>query len=362
MEYRFIVIGGGTSGHINPAISIADGLKKHFEGSSDSCKIIFAGRSNGLEGELVPKAGYEFFHIDAKPFPMRPSKRMFDAIRAFQKGKKTSEQLIDEFKPSAVIGTGGYVCAPCFAAANKKKVPVIIHEANAFPGRANKLMGKKAKIVFTGFPNQEKSFPKAEYVIFSGNPVREQMFDVDYEESRKRLGFTDRPVVLAMGGSLGAKTINDFILDAASKLPNVDFVLSSGKQQSVLLDSSSVPSNLKIMDYIDNPHEYMASADVSILRAGASTCAELCAVPAASILIPYPYAANDHQTYNAKALESHGASLLVSDMDVSKGLLMEKLICLLENEEKRLALRENARKQSSKETISTIVNGILEKI
>lgn len=343
---RFIVTGGGTSGHINPAISIADALKAHY-GPIEGCEIIFTGRSEGLEGELVPKAGYELRNITAKPFPMKPTPKMVKAFSANLKGKKQCKQIIKDFKPDAVIGTGGYVCAPLLEAAASMKVPVIIHEANAFPGRANRWIGRKADLVLTGFPNLEKDFRKAGKVVYTGNPIRAGVAGTDPAACREKLGLapTDK-LVFAMGGSLGSKTINDFVIKAASepRFKDVKFVLGTGKQQSSKIASDAViPDNLETHEYINNPNEYMAAADVSITRSGAVTCAETAAIGSCSVLVPYPYAAHDHQTYNASSFADVGGCVLMPDTDV-EAKLGDVLEELLNNEEKRMSMRSNAKK------------------
>ena len=154
MERRYIITGGGTSGHINPALAIAELLKEDAAKNGDSCKIIFTGRKQGLEGELVPKAGYDFRDVESLPMPYKPSFQVFKAMSANRRGKKQCLALINDFKPDCVISTGGYVSAPLIFAAKKAKIPVMIHEANAFTGRANKLFAKDA-LVITGFPSQE---------------------------------------------------------------------------------------------------------------------------------------------------------------------------------------------------------------
>lgn len=347
MERRFIVTGGGTSGHINPAITIADALCAHYMAQGDICKIIFTGRKEGLEAELVPKAGYEMRYIEAKPFPMRPTPKLIKAIKALGIGRKQCSSIIDEFKPDAVIGTGGYVCAPLLLEAQGKGIPSVVHESNAFPGRANRMLGKKADLVLTGFPNQEEVFKGAGKVVYTGNPIRSRMIGVTYEDGRRELGISDdRKVVFAMGGSLGAKTINDFMIACAKDPAFADtlFILSSGKQQSAHLETGDLPDNLKIMTYIDRPEFYLAGADVSITRAGAVTCAEAAAIGSCSVFVPYPHAAHDHQTYNASAFEKIGGCLLMSDSDVASGLLKPELLKLLDNKAKRDEMRRNAKK------------------
>ena len=359
MSYRFIAVGGGTSGHINPALTIADALKTYYNGD---CEIIFVGREEGLEGELVPKAGYEFHNITAKPFPMRPSMKMLKAIKALQEGKKQCAKLIEEYKPDAVFGTGGYVCAPLIYAAEKKGIPVILHEANAFPGRANKALGKKADLVLTGFPDLESVFPSAGKVVFTGNPIRNIIKTVDRQESREKLGLKeDDKLIFTMGGSLGAKTLNDYIVKAAGfeEFKNVRFVLGSGKQQGGSLESSNLPSNLEVMTYIDDPQTYLSAADVSITRAGAVTCAEVAAIGSCSVLVPYPYAAHDHQTFNAKAFVDVGGAKLVPDAQVEtelKGVLLD----LLASKDKREEMRRNAKKLAVYDCDERIARAIAE--
>ncbi len=362
MEYKFIVTGGGTSGHINPAITIADSLKAYYEAKGDSVKIIFTGRKEGLEGELVPKAGYEMKYITAKPFPMKPSIKMIKAVKALAEGRKQSNKIIKEFKPDAVIGTGGYVCAPLLAEAKALKVPVIIHEANAFPGRANRFMGRNADAVLTGFPNLDKDFKTAKRVIYTGNPIRSMFVGNTFEGARKNLGIpADKKVVFAMGGSLGAKSINDFVISCAKRdeFKDVLFVLSSGKQQTKLLkEMNDLPENLKIMEYIDNPNDYLCGSDISITRAGAVTCAETAAIGSCSIFVPYPHAAHDHQTFNAKAFSDVDGCVLVPDDENLSDNLLKSIRELLASEEKRMAIRNNAKKLQVLDCDKRIIDAI----
>ena len=361
MEYKFIVTGGGTSGHINPAITIADALKKFYLSRGDSCKIIFTGRREGLEGELVPKAGYEMRYIEAKPFPMKPGIKMIKALKALSAGRAQCRKIIEEFKPDAVIGTGGYVCAPLLITAQKMGIPSVVHESNAFPGRANKMLGRKAELVLTGFPDQESVFNGAGKVICTGNPIRSQIIGCTREKGRAELGVSDdQKLVFAMGGSLGAKTINDFIMSAASDpdFSDVRFVLSSGKQQSDKLSNDPIPDNLEIMTYTDHPEYYLAGADVCITRAGAVTCAETAAIGSCSVFVPYPHAAHDHQTYNASAFEKVGGCVMMADSDVAEGRLKEKLKQLLNDKEEQKRIRENAKKLAVLDCDSRICEAI----
>lgn len=362
MTKRFIAVGGGTSGHINPAITIADALKKYYEGRSEDCEIVFVGRKEGLEGELVPKAGYDFLDITAKPFPMRPGMKMIKAWKALREGRKQCAKIIDEYKPDAVFGTGGYVCAPLIFSAEKKGIPVVLHEANAFPGRANKMLGKKADLVLTGFPDIESVFPKAGKVVFTGNPIRDIMKNVDREKSREKLGLSPSDkLIFVMGGSLGSKTLNEFIVKTASteEFRDVRFVLGSGKQQSGTLSDLKIPENLTVKTYIEDPQTYLSAADISVTRAGAVTCAEIAAVGSCSVLVPYPHAAHDHQTYNAKAFVDVEGAVLVPDAEVET-TLADVLKDLLNDKDKREKMRINAKKLAVLDCDERIAQAIAE--
>ena len=361
MERRYMITGGGTSGHINPALAIAELLKEDAAKNGDTCKILFTGRKEGLEGELVPKAGYDFKDVESLPMPYKPSPKVLKTMKANNRGKKQCMALIEEFKPDCVISTGGYVSAPLIFAAKKSGIPVMIHEANAFPGRANKLFAKDA-LVMTGFPNQESIFPKAKKVVYTGNPVRGNMFGRTKEGSRAELGIApDQKLVFTMGGSLGSATLTKFVFEAAKspEFSDVHFVISVGKHNSVEItkEVTDLP-NLEIRNYIDRPDLYMSAADCSILRAGAVTCAEITATGACAIMVPYPYAAHDHQTYNARSLADKGAGLVVSDDDVKAGKLGTILRGLLDDPSRQEEIRKASLDLAIKDTGERITEAI----
>ncbi|MBO4450194.1 MAG: undecaprenyldiphospho-muramoylpentapeptide beta-N-acetylglucosaminyltransferase [Clostridiales bacterium] len=362
MEHRFAIIGGGTSGHINPALAIASILKDGYEKKGDTCKFIFAGRKAGLEGELIPAAGYEFIDIEAKPFPSRPSVKLVKAQSALVRGKKQCIGILNTFRPECVISTGGYVSAPMIVAAKRMGIPFMMHEANAFPGRANRFLSKGAALIMTGFPDRSNFFGGAKKVIFTGNPVRKIMFGNTYEDSREKLGIPEgKKFVFAMGGSLGSATITGFILSCAKRpeFKDVKFVLSCGKHNSVhITDEDRNLPNLEIKEYITDTNLYLSGSDVAILRAGAVTCAELTATGACAIMVPYPHAAHDHQTYNARSIAEKGGGVVVSDADCESGKILGTLTELLNDDEKRLKMRENASKLAIKDTDQRIFDAI----
>lgn len=362
MEHRFAIIGGGTSGHINPALAIASILDEGYAKKGDTCKFIFAGRKAGLEGELVPKAGYDFVDIEAQPFPTRPSVKAFKALKSFLAGRRQCQALLKEFRPECVISTGGFVSAPLISAAKKLGIPAMIHEANAFPGRANRFLSKGADLVMTGFPDQESVFSDAKRIVYTGNPVRKMMFGNTYEASREKLGIPEgKKMVFAMGGSLGAATITGFILSCAARpeFSDVRFVLSCGKHNAVeITEEDRQRPNLEIMEYISEPNLYMSAADVCILRAGAVTCAEITATGACAIMVPYPHAAHDHQTYNAKSIADRGGGIVITDDECGSGKILPVLKDLLEDSGKRMEIRKKASVLAIKDTDERIFRAI----
>lgn len=366
MEHRFAIIGGGTSGHINPALAIAGILKEGFAKKGDSCKFVFLGRKAGLEGELVPAAGYDFVSIEAKPFPTKPSVKIFKAQAALAKGRRQCIRFLKEFNPECVLSTGGYVSAPLLLAAKKLGIPVMIHEANAFPGRANRYLSKGAALVMTGFADQESVFPNAKKVVYTGNPVRKIMFGNTYEESRAKLGIPEgKKFVFAMGGSLGSATITGFVISCAKRpeFADVKFVLSCGKKNKVdITDEDRKLPNLEIMEYVTDTNLYLSGSDVCILRAGAVTCAEITATGACAIMVPYPYAAHDHQTYNANSIAGKGGGVVISDAECASGKILPVLTELLENDAKREQIRKCSAAQAIPDTDDRIFKAITDSL
>lgn len=335
-DRRFIISGGGTSGHINPALAIAARLKADLPASD----IRFLGTERGLEATLVPAAGFDFTAIRASGLPGRASVAAIKAIREFLAGRQQCRRIMKQWRPDAVIGTGGYVCSPVVAAAAGLGIPVLLHEQNALPGRSNRLMARQSQAVCFSFPGSDKYFKTAAPLILTGNPVRPEFFRQDKTQARRILGMPAAAViVLAIGGSLGAGSVNRAILGWAADLEqrkntasssNPLIYLGCGKQHYAQVAAAAADiSCLAVSPYIDDIHHYMAAADLIICRAGAGACFELAALGKPSVLVPYPYAAGDHQTYNARYLADQKAAIICPDSQLVPAWLTEVIEPLL---------------------------------
>lgn len=368
MSRKYILAGGGTSGHINPALAIADEIKR----KEPNAIIIFCGTARGLESEMVPRAGYEFRVIRAKGLPNKPGKEAVRAIREILAGRKQCLKMLKELKPDAVIGTGGYVCSPLISAAARLKVPALLHEQNAFPGRSNRVMAARCQSVCISFPGTEKYFRTSAPITLTGNPVREIFFELSKNQARKELKIdTQQKLVLIMGGSLGAATLNKAVLGLADDVKwqsfasvngNTKLLLSAGKQHYGAVSNAVEASKLacEVREYLFDAHLWMAAADLVIARAGAMTCAELAALGQASVLIPYPYAAGDHQTYNASVLVDAGAALMQRDEHCNSEWLSETLIGMLSDQTRLIKMGAAAKRLAKPEAAGDIYKSLEE--
>lgn len=328
---RYLLAGGGTSGHVMPALAIAEQLKRE----DPFAEIRFCGTARGIEHDLVPRAGYAFDVIRASGLPHRLSRELVRALADFAAGRRQSRRLLQTYRPDVVIGTGGYVCSPVVAAASSLKIPVLLHEQNAFPGRSNRLMARRSQAVCISYPGTEKWFAAGTNVALTGNPVRSIFFQLDRDQARRQLGIApDAFLVLATGGSLGARSINQaviglapWIADPASwtvRTPQV--ILAAG--QRLYAETAAAAAGLAwltVHDYLHDMHLYMAAADLLICRAGAITSSEIAALGRPSIMVPYPHAAGDHQTYNARAFSEIDAALLCPDQQLQPEWLARTL-------------------------------------
>lgn len=344
---RVIISGGGTGGHIYPAIAIADMIIRKEPDSS----ILFVGTKTGMESVLVPEKGYEIKHISARGFNRRKPLQMFKTASDTYKGYKEAGRIIDEFKPDKVIGTGGYVSLPTLYAAGKKGVPIYIHEQNAYPGLANKLLSPKAAKVFTSFPEAENHFKRKDNIVLTGNPLRKEFILSDIFDYREKLGIKDSEFfVLSFGGSRGAGKINEAMGEMVKifrETPGARLVHITGRPyyepflekymlgegQEGQTGQSNQAGQVEILAYSDAIHEYMAAADLIISRSGAITVSEIAALGKPAVFIPSPNVTADHQTFNAKALADKGGAIILDEKDLSSQKIKDIVLRLKNNKE-----------------------------
>lgn len=356
---RYILSGGGTGGHIYPALAIGRGI---FENDKDA-QVYYVGKKDSLEEELVAKSGLKisFYPVKVEGLPRKSiNLDSFKSIIELSKGIKMSKKLLKTFKPDIVIATGGYVCAPISLAAQMAGIPTVIQEQNAYPGKTNKLLSKKAKKIFLNFEEAEKYFDKSKIVV-TGNPIREEFKDISSEH--KDMAFnTDHPFVLSFGGSGGQESTNDAMIEML-KNHDIDFNLVhiTGKvhYENFIKDLGDYNNDkVTILEYSHDIPVLLNRADVVIASSSAMTLAEISAVGKASILIPKSYTAGDHQRYNAKTYEKAGASIVIDENDLNGEILLEKIENIIKDEKYRKELGANAKKLGNPEGVNLIVEEI----
>ena len=365
---RAIIAAAGTGGHINPGIAIANKIK---EKEKDS-EIIFVGTNRGLENDLVPRAGYELKTINAHGLERKLSlenfKNLFETYKSIGEAKK----IMQIFKPDVLIGTGGYICVPTVIAARKLGIPIVLHESNAFPGIAVKLFKKKANKILVGFKDAKERLDNRENVVVTGNPIK--LKKQNYTEAQKtkikqELGLKlDKPVVLVFGGSQGAQSINRSFIEIIvnKKNKNYQIMWAAGPEQydkiknklnEVNIDIDKI-ENAKIVPYIYNMEEVMNTADLVVCRSGAMTITEISVVGKPAIFIPFPFATENHQEYNARVLEKVGAAKIILDKDLNSEILGNTINRMVKDKDGLKQMGENA----SKVAMPEVENRIYEEI
>ncbi len=351
---RILFTGGGTAGHINPALAVAGYLKEQEPGT----EILYVGNRGGMEERLVPKAGYNMAFITISGFQRKLSfknvmKNVKTVERIFTASIET-RKIIKDFAPDVCVGTGGYVSGPVIREAAKLGVPCVIHESNAYPGVTTKLLSKHVHTVMLAVPDAKKYFDKGVRTVVTGNPVRGEVLDMDREQARRELGLDSRPVVLSFGGSLGAAALNRaaaYMLSKSGEKGAYQHIHGYGQNDPMFLeelteyglDLSENPQ-IRVLEYIDNMPLCLAAADLVISRAGAMTLSEIEAKGKASILIPSPNVAENHQFHNAMALVKRGAGEMIEEKDLTGEALWKKTEKLLCDPERLEKLGKNARK------------------
>lgn len=323
---KVIVSGGGTGGHIFPAVSIANAIKKQHP----EAEILFVGALGRMEMQRVPAAGYKIEGLPVRGL-FRPlwSLKNIGVMLDFWKSKRQVAQIIRRFKPQVAVGVGGYASAPTLNAAYAMGIPCLIQEQNSYAGVTNKSLAKKARKVCVAYSGMERFFP-ADKIVMTGNPVRQNLLEttITKEAARKSFGLKpDKKTILIIGGSLGARTMNESVLAHLDDIrkSDVQVIWQTGKyysqEISEALSKVDAVENLKVMDFISSMDNAYAAADIVVSRAGASSISELCLLGKPCILVPSPNVAEDHQTKNAQALSSKDAAVFVADKDAKDSLM-----------------------------------------
>lgn len=343
---------GGTGGHINPALAVAGYIRENYP----KAEILFVGTADRMEAQLVPAAGYDFKTIEIQGFSRELNfeglKHNIKTVNLLFKSEGQAKKIIENFKPDVVIGFGGYVSGPVLSVAARMGIPTAVHEQNAFPGVTNKNLAKKVDVVMLTAPEAEKLLKPKNPCVVTGLPIRGEIISANKEFARAEMKLDSRPLILSMGGSLGARAINEavkyLILHRFEKI-DCYYLHATGKAGASMIDDIGkdvdLNANPQIMlrEYINDMDRCLAAADLVVCRAGASSLSEIQALGKPSILVPYPYAAENHQYYNAKTMSDRDAAILIEEKDFTGERLLSEVEKLLSKPERLKKMGENAR-------------------
>lgn len=357
-KIKIIVSGGGTGGHIYPAISIANALKQKHE----NCEILFVGAEGKMEMEKVPAAGYKIVGLPIRGLQRSFSKENLKFFSRLISSLRKAKKIVKEFQPDVVVGVGGYASGPLLYVATKLGIPALIQEQNSYAGITNKLLSKRVQKICTAYEGMERFFP-SEKILLTGNPVRKDLQNIASmkPEAIKHFGLDpEKKTILIVGGSLGARTINDSVLNSLVSFSEseVQVIWQTGKfyfeKVQKEMENWKIPG-LHVYDFLSRMDLAYAAADLVISRAGAGTISELCLVAKPCILVPSPNVAEDHQTKNALALVDKDAAIMIKDIDAQRDLVREALKLITEPQTlSRLAENSNAlAKPNAAEQIAT---------
>lgn len=360
---RIIISGGGTGGHIFPAVSIANAIRE----ISPSAEILFVGAEGRMEMQRVPAAGYEIKGLPVAGFDRKHLWRNVSVLIKLMKSRRLARKIVSEFRPQVAVGVGGYASGPTLDVAQKMGIPTLLQEQNSYAGVTNKLLAKKAKRICVAYEGMERFFP-AEAIMMTGNPVRQNLLHAHHtrEEAIAAMGLDPaKRTVLLIGGSLGARTLNDSVLENLSLIrqqKHIQFVWQTGKyySQSIAerLAAQRCPENLKVMDFISNMDVAYAAVDLVISRAGAGSISEFCLLGKPVILVPSPNVAEDHQTKNAMALVQKDAALFVADAEAPR-TLMPLAVNTVNDAAKLASLSENVKKLAMPNAAEVIAREVI---
>lgn len=352
MSMRLLFAGGGTAGHINPALAIAN----YFCEKEPGTEVRFVGTKEGLETALVPRSGYPIDYIRIHGFDRSLSLQGLKTAAEIPFAVRSAGKIIKEFQPDAVIGTGGYVAGPVVYAAAMRHIPTLVHESNAFPGVTTRLLAGKASVVALGVEDAKKYLKNPKRVIVTGTPLRASLLETDAFAARRQLGLDSRPFLLIFGGSLGARDFNRTVVDWISRTAqegNYQILMGTGKlhQYDAVqkrfsengVDLKSLP-HVTVSEYIYHMDIAMAAADLVICRAGASTLCELTALGKPAILVPSPYVTGNHQEHNARAIERGGGASVILESAFTPEALDCAVRGLTENKEALYTMQQCSKK------------------
>lgn len=363
---KILFAGGGTAGHINPALSVADYIKEQEKDT----EMLFVGTKRGLETKLVPAAGYDIKYIDICGINRKNLLKNISVLYKLQKSKRDAYKIIKGFAPDAVVCTGGYVSGPVMIAAYKAGVPSIIHEQNVYPGLTVKGSQKYATYVAVSFSETVEHLKKSKCVV-TGNPIRPDVLRGNYDDARKKLGLTKKPYVLVFGGSLGAGKINDTmigVLKRLSKESKISMLFGTGDKnfadvsEKIKKAGITLPDDIKIVPYINNMNDVMSACDLVVSRAGAITVSEIAALGKPSILIPSPNVVRNHQEQNAREFEKNGGAKVITEDELTPELLYDTIIKMTEDKDALVKMSENVKKLGKSDAtneIYSLVKGMI---
>ena len=358
---KVIISGGGTGGHIFPAVSIANALNE----ADSSIEILFVGAEGKMEMEKVPAAGYEIVGLPVAGFQRRLTFKNVTFFFKLAASMLKARKVVRQFKPDVVVGVGGYASGPVLRVATNRKIPTIIQEQNSFPGVTNRILAKKVSKICVAYPEMERFFPE-EKIILTGNPIRQNLLTiVSRKEAAEYFGLDpDKKVVFVTGGSLGAGTINKGIQAGYQKLidEGIQLIWQTGKYYYDDI-KKSVPENknIKIMAFVDRMEAAFSLSDIVVSRAGASSISEIALLGKATVFVPSPNVSEDHQTKNAMALVKEDAAVLVKDKDVSNELV-DKVVELLKEEGRINQLQSNVKKFAMPDAARVIVDELFKMV
>lgn len=343
---------GGTGGHINPALAVAGYIRENYP----QAEILFVGTADRMEAQLVPAAGYDFKTIEIQGFSRELNfeglKHNIKTVNLLFKSEGQAKKIIEDFKPDVVIGFGGYVSGPVLSVAARMGIPTAVHEQNAFPGVTNKNLAKKVDVVMLTAPEAEKLLKPKNPCVVTGLPIRGEIISANKEFARAEMKLDSRPLILSMGGSLGARAINEavkYLILHRFEKKDCYYLHATGKAGASMIDDIGKDVDLNfnpqimLREYINDMDRCLAAADLVVCRAGASSLSEIQALGKPSILVPYPYAAENHQYYNAKTMSDRDAAILIEEKDFTGERLLSEVEKLFSKPERLKKMGENAR-------------------